>query len=94
MVTSALRCSRRKALAAITAGIGMAALPVALSPRAATARPDTPPAGASPHTTYFNDGLMLDPSGTMAAYKRPRGYRGARASRHAGQSEQTWKVLA
>ena len=70
-----LSCNRRSALAACGAGLGMVAGAIPL-PVAATRSPAGP---AVPVFAYFADGLLHDPTGTLPAYRAPRGYRGGAA---------------
>lgn len=74
MAAQGAGCSRREALAllAITGAVATGAAP-ALSYRAASGRA----LGAKTAvTSYFNDGLLADPSATLPPYRRPGGYRG------------------
>ena len=52
---------------------GAIPLPVAAARSVSSANP------AAPVIAYFADGLMHDPTGTLPAYRAPRGYRGGAA---------------
>ena len=57
-------------------GLGLGLVAGGWPARAAAALGDerSPPAG--PVIAYFADGLLRDPTGTLPAYRAPRGYRG------------------
>lgn len=62
-------CSRRQALGLL--GLGAVAGSGAM-PGLALAAP-----AALPVNAYFRDGLLRDPSGRLAAWRAPRGHKGA-----------------
>jgi hypothetical protein len=68
-------CSRREALALLAIVSAMATgTPAAFAQGTAPGRPLRSKAAV---LSYFNDGLMADPSATLPAFRRPGGYRGA-----------------
>ena len=81
MTAKGARCSRREALAIVAIGSAttlFARPATAFSDQAFSAESAQARADASRVTTYFNDGLLADPTGIMPPYRRPRAFRGAR----------------
>jgi hypothetical protein len=71
MMRNQLGCARRSALKICGLGLGLVGggWPVH------AARAGKPPS-PGPVIAYFADGLLRDPTGTLPAYRAPRGYRG------------------
>ncbi len=74
-----LACTRRGALALIAMGAGAAALAPLPLRAGGSGAARFAPARSSPAMSYFVDGLIRDPSGQLAPYRAPGGFRGGRA---------------